>query len=169
MMLIEKARLFAQMAHTTQQRKYTGEPYYAHLAAVAEMVKLTGARDEMIAAAFLHDTLEDTPVKVEELRMFFGDEVTQLVIELTDVFTSEDYPTYNREHRKRLERERLAGVSADAQTIKVADLIDNTASIVQRDPNFAKVYLREKAALIKVLTKAHPSLLAMVERAVPLG
>jgi hypothetical protein len=49
--------------------------------------------------------------------------------------------------------------SSRAQTIKLADLIDNTKTIVARDPKFAKVYLREKIALLHVLTKGDPTLM----------
>jgi hypothetical protein len=78
---------------------------------------------------------------------------------LTDVFIS-GAGYGNRAERKVREKDRLAKISADAQTIKVADLIDNTKSIVERDPGFAKVYLKEKAAVLAVMTKADPRLLA---------
>ena len=54
--------------------------------------------------------------------------------------------------------EKIFSDLADAQTIKVADIIDNTKSIVRRDPGFAEVYLKEKAALLEVLTKADAGL-----------
>lgn len=158
-MLIKRAVDFAKAKHATQKRKYTNDPYVTHVCIVADMVRMVGARDAVVAAAVLHDVLEDTNTTELELRREFGDEITNLVVELTDVFT-DPVKHGNRKERKAKEKNRLASVSADAQTIKVADLIDNTISIVARDPGFAKVYVPEKVALLKVLTKAHPVLLA---------
>ena len=64
----------------------------------------------------------------------------------------------NRATRKRLSRERLGSAPGWVQTIKCADLISNTASIVQFDPPFARVYLEEKHLLLKVMTQADPRL-----------
>jgi hypothetical protein len=58
----------------------------------------------------------------------------------------------------------LAVASPEAQTIKLADLIDNTSSIVERDPDFARVYLYEQAELMKVLTKGNPFLYAVAKK-----
>src|SRR5262245_20368298 len=156
--LYEKALAFATVKHDGQLRKYTGEPYIMHPIAVAKLVKATGAREAVVAAALLHDVLEDTPTTVPELRVWFGDEVTELVIELTNVFNPGTGG--NAAARKAKEAARLAATSADAQTIKVADILHNTPSIAKYDPGFARVYLPEKAALLAVLTKAHPTLLA---------
>jgi (p)ppGpp synthase/HD superfamily hydrolase len=157
--LIDKAKAFAMAKHAGQKRKYTNEPYVVHVLAVAELVQSIGAREAMVAAAILHDTLEDTATTLEELKHEFGHEVAGLVVELTDVFVRST--DGNRAARKAKERARLAHVSADAQTIKVADMIDNTGSIVERaEPEFAKLYLTEKAALLGVLTKADHRMLA---------
>jgi (p)ppGpp synthase/HD superfamily hydrolase len=159
MNLIKRARVFASMRHTGQVRKYTGEPYVNHLLGVVRLVSGIGASDEMIAAAWLHDVLEDTETNVAELIDLFGEDVTMLVVALTDQYTKETWPNFNRAQRKEMERKRLAKVSPNAQTIKVADLIDNTSTIVERDPKFAKTYLEEKRLLLEVLTKANPILL----------
>jgi (p)ppGpp synthase/HD superfamily hydrolase len=152
MTLLEKAAAFAAMKHAGQTRKYTGEPYIVHPTAVAEMVKLAGGDEAAIAAAFLHDTLEDTDTSFSELAAEFGTEIANLVNELTDHFTPTFFPKLNRAARKMLETERLATISKKAKMVKLADIADNTASIVAHDPAFAKVYLVEKAAMLKVLT-----------------
>jgi len=157
--LIEKAVEFATAKHAGQKRKYTEEPYIEHPLAVAGLVKSVGARDEVIAAAILHDTIEDTETTVNELIAAFGMEVAKMVVELTDKFIP-GMGYGNRAERKAKECARLATISAEAQTIKVADLIDNTKSIVERDPGFARIYLKEKAAVLAVMTKADPVLLA---------
>jgi (p)ppGpp synthase/HD superfamily hydrolase len=150
--MIERAALFSRAAHQAvgQRRKYTGEPYWHHPMAVADIVSaVESATPEMIAAAFLHDVLEDTDVTVMDIEECFGQRVAILVQELTDQFT--DPEIGNRAHRKALERDRLAEVSPEAQTIKYADLIDNTGSIVARAPGFARVYLAEKRQLLEVM------------------
>lgn len=66
-----------------------------------------------------------------------------------------------RKHRKAKDREHTAKASPQAKTIKLADLIDNTRSIVERDPEFAKVYLAEKALLLEVLRDGDATLWKM--------
>jgi hypothetical protein len=78
------------------------------------------------------------------------------VAALTDISRPNDG---DRKIRKAIDRNHLAGASARAQTIKLADLIDNSRSIVERDPDFAKVYLAEKRELLAVLTEGDETLL----------
>ncbi len=156
--LLERARVFATAAHAAvgQKRKYTGEPYVVHPLEVANIVMAAGGSEASIAAAMLHDVLEDTAVTYDLLEDEFGSEVAELVLWLTDVSKPEDG---NRSTRKALDRQHSAAAPAEAQTIKVADLISNTRSIVAHDPDFAVVYLQEKRMLLDVLTKADPNLL----------
>ena len=155
--IVERARVFATAAHAAvgQLRKYTFEPYIVHPAEVAEIVAEAGGTPEMIAAAWLHDTVEDTGVTSELIRAEFGDEVATLVGWLTDV-SRPDHG--NRAARKAVDRAHTAAAPAEAQTIKLADLICNTKSIVAHDPKFAVTYLAEKRELLEVMTKGNPSL-----------
>ncbi len=153
--VIHRAELFAQNAHKEHKRKYTGDPYYVHLDEVRNIVKSAGGTIEMQAAALLHDTIEDTEITEEDIRNEFGPVIAKLVVELTDVSKPEDG---NRATRKAIDRDKLAGVSAQAQTIKYADLISNGKDIAQNDPKFAKVYHKEKAELLKVMTRGNASL-----------
>lgn len=159
---------FADAAHRSvnQVRKYTGEAYIVHPREVAAMVAETGAEEEVIAAALLHDVVEDTPVTNEEIESRFGRSVARLVAEVTDVSTPADG---NRAARKALDRAHLAAASGAGQTIKLADLISNSRSILTHDRNFARVYLREKALLLSVLTRGdrrlHEVATAIVDRA----
>lgn len=152
-MVIYMAEVFATAAHGAidQRRKYTGAPYIMHPEAVARIVQSVESHTvQMVCAAWLHDVLEDTQCQTPELDRFFGYEVTTMVYRLTDV--GPDYG--NRAARKAYDRQRLAESSAEVQTIKIADLIDNTATIVKFDPKFAKVYIREKRELLDVLDDA---------------
>ena len=159
MTLEDRARTFATAAHAAvgQLRKYTHEPYWVHPAEVAATVKTVAHTEAMVAAAYLHDVVEDTGVTLELVRAEFGDEVATLVGWLTDV-SRPDHG--NRAARKAVDRAHTASAPAEAQTVKLADLMSNTRSIVEHDPEFAKVYLAEKRALLEVMTKGDPELLA---------
>jgi hypothetical protein len=80
---------------------------------------------------------------------------------LTDTPTREGGP--NRARRKEMDRQRLSQAPGWVQTVKVADMIDNTSTIVEYDPKFAKVYLEEKRLLLKELTSADPILLEQAQ------
>lgn len=159
MTLEERAKNFATERHgaTNHIRKYTGEPYINHPAAVVELVRSVPHTEAMLAAAWLHDTVEDTGTTLSEIKDLFGIEVCAFVEMLTDVSKPEDG---NRAERKALDREHTAKAMPPAKTIKLADLIDNSKSILERDPKFAKVYLREKALLLKILTEGDKTLWA---------
>lgn len=148
--LEERALDFAATAHASidQRRKYTGEPYIVHPVAVAALVRSVPHTPQMIAAAYLHDVVEDTPVTIEDIEREFGAEVADLVGWLTDISKPEDG---NRRVRKKIDLDHTAMAPPTAKTIKIADLIDNTLTIRARDPSFWKVYRREKLALLEVL------------------
>jgi Guanosine polyphosphate pyrophosphohydrolases/synthetases len=141
--LEEQARRYATQAHAAagQRRKYTDEPYIVHPAAVAELVRSVTDDEQMIAAAWLHDTVEDTPSTLQDIESHFGERVAQLVDMLTDSAQPE---AKNRAARKLAHFRHTAEACPDAQTIKLADIIDNTRAIVHFDPDFARIYLIEK-------------------------
>lgn len=163
--LEKRCEAFARKAHDSinHQRKYTGEPYTVHLQAVADLVRKVSGSPEMIGAAWLHDVVEDTPVTLPEVQREFGDEVATLVGELTDVSRPEDG---NRKVRKAIDREHLAVASPEAKTIKLADLIDNSYSIQEHSPGFAKIYMQEKRLLLEVLQEGDPDLHAIASEIV---
>jgi (p)ppGpp synthase/HD superfamily hydrolase len=156
--LVARARAFAERAHGAidHRRKYSGRPYTEHLARVAERVAQAIDDPAAVAAAWLHDVVEDTPATHADIEHTFGSRVGALVRALTDV--DRDYG--NRADRKAADRARLAQAPPLAQTVKLADLIDNAADIAANDPEFARVFLNEMGALLGVLTAGDPALLA---------
>lgn len=152
--LISRALSFASLMHRNQPRKYTGEPYIHHPVEVALLVASAGGSDDEIAAALLHDTVEDTDATHGEICDKFGPEVGMLVFALTDVTL--EYG--NRAKRREIDRARLAAASAGAQSIKCADLIVNTRDIADHDPGFARDYLPEKRAVLEILFYANDAL-----------
>ncbi len=161
--LVNNARLFATELHQRidQRRKYSNQPYDVHLKAVADMVAGISADQEMIAAAWLHDTVEDTSATIEDIAREFGHGIARLVEELTDVSRPGDG---NRAARKMLDLRHTAQASARAKTIKLADIIDNCRDITLHDPKFALVYIKEALALMPVLQEADVKLYRRAER-----
>lgn len=161
--------LLAKEYHKNQLRKYTNTPYTDHLAEVAGIAATyvshplyaRSLANIVIAVAWLHDCMEDQGLTTDQLRTDLNskgcspyeiDQVVEGVLALSDMETG------NRAQRKQLSRERLARAQPWVQTIKCADFISNTASIVQHDPSFAKLYLEEKEATLNVLTRAYAPL-----------
>ncbi len=148
--LINRARRFATQAHRRidHRRKYSAQPYEVHLKSVAQLVAAVTADAETIAAAWLHDTVEDTEVTLDQIRERFGPGVAELVADLTDVSRPGDG---NRAARKAIDRAHTARASPRAKTVKLADLLDNCRDIRRGDPRFAKVFAAETRALLDVL------------------
>lgn len=148
---------FVSASHGDQKRKYTGDPYTNHLLAVAEMASAYSKDPLAYEKGLCHDLLEDTGATEEQLflklreigyTMAEADSICECVRELTDVYTKEKYPDRNRRERKLNEAQRLGMITPDSQTVKYADLINNTESIVEHDPDFSKTYLEEKLQTI---------------------
>jgi (p)ppGpp synthase/HD superfamily hydrolase len=126
-----QAANFGAQKHATQKRKgAAGEPYINHLLEVAELVAGTLREPDanLVIAALLHDTVEDTGVKLEELKERFGDDVASLVAEVTD---DKALP---KAERKRLQIVNAPKKSVRAQVIKLADKISNLRSILKSPP-----------------------------------
>jgi (p)ppGpp synthase/HD superfamily hydrolase len=142
----QSAHAFAAKAHAKQKRKYDKAPYINHLEAVARIMARHGYDSPTVqAAALLHDTVEDTDVTVQNLCETFGPEVAELVYWLSDMEKGK------RKFRKLQSAWRLARAPFEAKLIKCADFIDNSANIVENDPDFAPVYLGEKHMILQAM------------------
>lgn len=133
--LVNKAQLFASQAHAGQQ--YDGGPYTKHLAAVAAVLTRYGVTDEeLLCAAWLHDTVEDTPISVESIEKLFGSRVSDLVWRVT-----------NEEGRNRKERHAKTygkiAANKDAVTLKLADRIANVEASLASEQDFLGMYKKE--------------------------
>lgn len=162
---------FVTLKHHQQKRKYTNEPYFNHVLAVAKMAD--GTCNFGYEIGLCHDLIEDTDCDRYELKealMRFGYEnykaeyICNAVIELTDIYTPEIFPQLNRAKRKALEAQRLSTVSYEAQTVKYLDLMHNTESIVKHDKGFAIKYLAEKATILKGMNAGNPAIYAKCKR-----
>lgn len=152
--LQEKAAVACTLAHESigQVRKYGGRRYYTHPLTVATLVHTVPGSDEaMMAAACLHDIVEDVFPKnpaygPDWIADEFGSDVLSLVMELTNEFTKDRYPDLNRNARKARESERIATISDRAKVIKRADLYHNSTEIAP-DARFWEQWLKEKREL----------------------
>lgn len=153
-----RAAKFAQHKHKGQLRKHGSgasplPPYITHPAAVADIVRSVGGTAEMLAAAWLHDVVEDCGVTDTTIAEHFGPLVAQYVRDLTDVARAGD-GSGNRATRVTLNIAHSAASCAESQTVKMADLIHNTYRIWEYAPKFAPVFWEETRRLADALTKA---------------
>lgn len=166
MNIVTAALAFSRYAHRGQVRKFTGEPFVWHPTRVAGMVTAAGGTDEMIAAAHLHDTIEDGGATPELLEPIFGPIVASYVVALTNEYTYETHPSLSRESRKRMERYRLQRMLPEVQTIKMADIADNARGLAAANPRYASMRLLELRNLADVLDLAADSLRREVDRVI---
>ena len=130
--LVSEAADFAARRHSGQQRKGRGsEPYVNHLAEVANLLSIAadGTDAELVAAGWLHDTIEDTTTTREELAQEFGERVTALVVEVTDDMT---LPKQERRQKQIVDAPRK---SPGAKLIKIADKISNIRARILPQPS----------------------------------
>jgi (p)ppGpp synthase/HD superfamily hydrolase len=123
--LIARALAKATEAHAGQIRNGSGGlPYIEHPRMVAATLAIHGYGDATLAAALLHDVVEDSDPTVEELRAEFGDEIADLVAALSDDESIESYRDRKDEHRRR-----VAAVDGDALAIYAADKLTNMTTL----------------------------------------
>ena len=160
MSLVLKAEAFAEKAHAGVFRNWSGEPYVEHPKRVAGSLAALGFDPDVIAAAFLHDVIEDCPISAAELAAEFGPEVSALVVEVTNPLK---LPGMSKAARLAGVVEHLAGSSYFGASIKLADMVDNSSNVAELSPKFAKAYLPKMAAKLAVLGHGHPELFAKVK------
>ncbi len=158
--MIDRAIAFAVRMHEGQKRKYSGIPYITHPIGVMEIVSTVDHTQEMLVAAVLHDVVEDCDVEIKDVTLFFGKEISQMVEQLTDISKPEDG---NRAKRKMMDAIHLSHAWPCVKTIKLADLIHNSSTIINSDPKFAKIYMKEKEVLLTHLKGGDPALMEEAE------
>jgi guanosine-3',5'-bis(diphosphate) 3'-pyrophosphohydrolase len=128
--LVIRAAHFAAHKHRDQRRKDAGAtPYINHPLAVAQVLWTEGVRDpEVLAAALLHDTIEDTRTTRAELHKHFGPAVAGIVSEVTD------NKRLHKQTRKRLQIEHAPRLSPSAKLVKLADKICNLRDVASSPP-----------------------------------
>ncbi|MSQ50025.1 MAG: bifunctional (p)ppGpp synthetase/guanosine-3',5'-bis(diphosphate) 3'-pyrophosphohydrolase [Betaproteobacteria bacterium] len=165
--MLFRALAFAAHKHRDQRRKDAeASPYINHPIALAEVLAGEGgiADAGVLAAALLHDTIEDTATTLAELRAQFGERIAAMVAEVTD---DQDLP---KAERKRLQIEHAAGISPGAKLVKLADKICNLRDVAGHPPakwdlQRRREYFEWARRVIDGLRGVHPRLEAAFDAA----
>ena len=129
--LLDRAILFAVRAHAGTERRGKGFPYIVHPMEAMEIVATMTADQELLAAAALHDTVEDTDVTVEQLRAEFGDRIAELVAAESDAFVEGVSEEDSWHARKQAAIDRLARAPHDAKMVALGDKLSNMRAIAR--------------------------------------
>jgi len=124
--MIKQAKAFAKKAHANHKRKISKEPYITHPIRVAERLKKAGCSEDVIAAAYLHDVVEDTPYTMADITERFGDRVADLVAGHTEDKSK------SWQERKQHTIDYLEHAEPDIKKLIVADRLDNLLDL-QKD------------------------------------
>ena len=127
--LLDRAIVFAVHAHHNTERRGKGFPYIVHPMEAVEIVATITSDQELLAAAALHDTIEDTDVTVEDIRREFGDCIAELVHAESDQFTEGVSEEDSWHDRKQAAIDRLAAASHDAKIVALGDKLSNMRAI----------------------------------------
>lgn len=156
---INKVYNYAYLKHYGQTRKNSGAPYITHPLRVMKFVSIATHDQEILAAALLHDIIEDCYTDditqrdlILEIRDLFGTNVKNICKELTNRYTKEAYSKLNRQERKVKEAERIATISQDAKLIKCADRIDNLLDYFDNG-EMPQYYIKESKELYEIALK----------------
>ena len=129
--LLDRAVVFAVRAHAGTERRGKGFPYIVHpLEAVGIVATMTSDQD-LLSAAVLHDTVEDTDITLEQIRAEFGNRIASLVATETDMPVGEMNLEKNWRIRKQAAIDRLASASRDAKIVALGDKLSNMRAIAR--------------------------------------
>ena len=129
--LLDRAIIFAVQAHAGTERRGKGYPYIVHPMEAVEIVATMTPDQELLAAAALHDTVEDTEVTVEQLRAEFGERVASLVADESDVMPEGMTEEDSWHQRKQAAIDRLSKASHDAKMVALGDKLSNMRAIAR--------------------------------------
>ena len=129
--LLDRAIIFAVRAHAGTERRGKGFPYIVHPMEAMEIVATMTPDQELLAAAALHDTVEDTDVTVDQLRAEFGDRIADLVAAESDAFVEGVSDEDSWHARKQAAIDRLAKAPHDAKMVALGDKLSNMRAIAR--------------------------------------
>lgn len=129
--LLDRAIIFAVKAHAGTERRGKGFPYIVHPMEAVEIVATITPDQELLAAAALHDVVEDTDVSADELRREFGDRIAALVVAESDVFEEGVSEEDSWHARKKAAIDRLARAPYEAKIVAMGDKLSNMRAIAR--------------------------------------
>ena len=148
--LLDRAIMFAVKAHAGTERRGKGFPYIVHPMEAVEIVATITPDQELLAAAALHDVIEDTDISADEIREEFGDRIANLVVAESDVFPEGLSEEESWRARKQAAIDRLAAAPRDAKIVALGDKLSNMRAI-------ARDYAVKGDELWKIFHAPHPS------------
>ncbi len=164
--LLLRAADRAAQAHAGQTRKGGRIPYVNHAIEVARLVAEDGRAPPVVAAALLHDVVEDSDVTLVDLEAEFGEEIATLVGHLTD---APEWAQLPRPERKRRQAAHVAEAPAEARAIKIADQTSNVRDVGRLPAGWAPgegaAYVEETVPVVAVCRSAAPRLAALYDGA----
>lgn len=146
--IVAKAKLWATQAHEGQYRKFSGQPYVEHPKRVAQIIlryKDSAELDMLLAAALLHDTIEDSSTSEEDIFHEFGPDVLNIVAELTTP------TTVTKSEKREYLAKKMTGMTSYALVIKLADRLDNCSDLRHATKQFRSSYIKETRYIISQL------------------
>ena len=129
--LLDRAIVFAVRAHAGTERRGKGFPYIVHPMEAVEIVATMTSDQELLAAAALHDTVEDTDTTVEQIREEFGDRVASIVAAESDEPHQSRDSIENWRARKQAAMDRLARAPRDTKMVALGDKLSNMRAIAR--------------------------------------
>lgn len=129
--LLDRAVVFAVRAHAGTERRGKGFPYIVHPLEAVGIVATMTSDQELLSAAVLHDTVEDTDITLEQIRAEFGNRIASLVATETDMPVGEMNLEKNWRIRKQTAIDRLASASRDAKIVALGDKLSNMRAIAR--------------------------------------
>jgi myo-inositol-1(or 4)-monophosphatase len=129
--LLDRAIVFAVRAYAGTERRGKGFPYIVHPLEAVEIVATMTSDQEPLAAAALHDTVEDTDVTIEQIRAEFGERIASLVASESDIVVSGVSEEDSWHARKQAAIDRLAQASHDAKIVALGDKLSNMRAIAR--------------------------------------
>ena len=129
--LLDRAIIFAVKAHAGTERRGKGFPYIVHPMEAVEIVATITPDQELLAAAALHDVVEDTEISADEIRREFGDRIAALVVAESDVFVEGVSEEDSWHDRKQAAMDRLAAAPHDAKIVAMGDKLSNMRAIAR--------------------------------------
>ncbi|MBP5483116.1 MAG: HD domain-containing protein [Bacteroidales bacterium] len=147
--LLDRAIIFAVKAHAGTERRGKGFPYIVHPMEAVEIVATITPDQELLAAAALHDVVEDTDISADEIRAEFGDRIADLVVAESDVMVEGVSEEESWHGRKQAAIDRLAAAPHDAKIVAMGDKLSNMRAI-------ARDYAAKGEALWKIFHVTDP-------------
>lgn len=156
----QHAAWFANFWHGETKRSFSNELYITHPAAVTSILRQYTKDEIILCASWLHDVIEDTQCDTKTMEAEFGADVTNLVLEVTNVSRKSDGP---RALRRAIDRAHVAKASPAGKTLKLADIQHNVSDCFRAPRDFTALYVPEKLLMLEVLREGDARLFKRVE------